>query len=96
VPVELDVGDVVDVAVGGEDAVLVLAAEERDLDLLALVLVRVVLDGQEPSRFRMVERSAAAVDVAESRRGVVPVWYRESRLVRQRQGAARAADYRPT
>jgi hypothetical protein len=44
VSVELDVGDVLHVAVGREDALLVLAAEERQLDLLALVLVRVVLD----------------------------------------------------
>ena len=43
VPVQLDVRDVVDVAVRGQHAVLVLAAEERDLDLLTLVLVGVVL-----------------------------------------------------
>src|SRR3954471_10971651 len=43
VPVQLDVGDLVDVAVGGEDALLVLAAEEGYLDLFALVLGRVVL-----------------------------------------------------
>src|SRR5581483_11090989 len=43
VPVELHVRDVLDVAIRGEHAVLVFAAEERDLDLLALVLVRVVL-----------------------------------------------------
>ena len=36
-------GDVLDVAVRGQHALLVLAAEERELDLLALVLVRVVL-----------------------------------------------------
>ena len=46
VPVQLDVRDVVDVAVRREDAVLVLAAEQGDLDLLALVLVRVVLDAR--------------------------------------------------
>jgi hypothetical protein len=45
VPVQLDVRDVLEVAVRGQDAVLVLAAEEGDLDLLALVLVRVILDG---------------------------------------------------
>ena len=45
VPVQLDVRDVVDVAVRGQHAVLVLAAEERDLDLLTLVLVGVVLHG---------------------------------------------------
>jgi 3-oxoacyl-[acyl-carrier protein] reductase len=43
VPVQLDVGDVLDVAVRGEHALLVVAAEERDFDLLAFVLVRVVL-----------------------------------------------------
>ena len=43
VAVQLDVGDVLDRAVRGEHALLILAAEERDLDLLALVLVRVVL-----------------------------------------------------
>src|SRR5918992_5588420 len=43
VPVELDVRDVLDRAVRRENALLVLAAEQGDLDLLALVLVRVVL-----------------------------------------------------
>ena len=43
VAVQLDVGDLVDGAVRGQDAVLVVAAEERDLDLLPLVLARVVL-----------------------------------------------------
>src|SRR6266511_4270791 len=43
VPVQLDVGDVLDVAVCGQHALLVLPAEERDLDLLALVRVGVVL-----------------------------------------------------
>src|SRR5215207_3889015 len=57
VPVELDVGDVVDVAVRGEDAVLILAAEERDLDLLALVLVRVVLH-ERCSTYPMPPRSS--------------------------------------
>src|SRR5256714_2922996 len=42
-PVQLDVGDVLDVAVGGQDTLLVFPSEEGDLDLLALVLVRVVL-----------------------------------------------------
>jgi hypothetical protein len=49
VPVQLDVGDLVDVAVRGQDAFLVLAAEKRDFDLLALVLARVVLHGAERS-----------------------------------------------
>jgi hypothetical protein len=39
------VGDALDRAVGGERPVLVLAAEELHLDLLAAVLVRVVLHG---------------------------------------------------
>ncbi len=43
VAVQLDVRDVLEVAVRGEDAVLILAAEQGDLDLLALVLVGVVL-----------------------------------------------------
>src|SRR5712691_11998204 len=43
VAVQLDVGDVLDVAVRRQDALLVLAAEERDLDLLPLVFARVVL-----------------------------------------------------
>src|SRR4051812_13070118 len=41
VPVQLDVGDVLEIAVGGQDTFLVFAAEEGDLDLLALVLGRV-------------------------------------------------------
>src|SRR5262249_14796001 len=45
VPVELDVRNVVDEAVGGQDAVLILPAEERDLDALPLVLLGVVLHG---------------------------------------------------
>src|SRR5262249_24273243 len=43
VTVELDVRHVLDVAVGREDAFLVLAPEQGDVHLLALVLVRVVL-----------------------------------------------------
>ena len=46
VPVQLEVGDVVEEAVGGEHAVLVVAAEERDLDLLALVFAGVVLQAR--------------------------------------------------
>src|SRR4051812_2462306 len=49
VPVQLDVGDLVDVAVRGEDALLIFAAEEGDLDLLTFVLARVVLHHAEPS-----------------------------------------------
>jgi hypothetical protein len=51
VPVQLDVRDLFDRAIGGEDALLILAAEERDLDLLALVLVGVILDAAQRSRF---------------------------------------------
>src|SRR5438128_2033627 len=43
VSVQLDVGDVLHVAIRGQDTLLVLAPEEGDLDLLALVFVRVVL-----------------------------------------------------
>jgi hypothetical protein len=49
VAVQLDVGDVLDEAICGQHAVLVIAPEERDLDLLALVFVGVVLDGSERS-----------------------------------------------
>ena len=49
-PVELDVRDVLERAVCGEDTFLVLPAEEGDLDLLALILVRVVLHRAESSR----------------------------------------------
>src|SRR5207247_11455197 len=53
VAVELDVGDVVDVAVGRPYSVLVLAAEQGYFDLLALVLARVVLhEGQSNRRTR--------------------------------------------
>ena len=41
--VQLDVGHILDVAVRREHALLILAAEQRDLDLLTLVLVGVVL-----------------------------------------------------
>ena len=61
VPVQLDVGDVLDVAVGGEDTLLVLASEEGDLDLLALVFVGVVLDAQERSRSKLVKRVVNAL-----------------------------------
>jgi hypothetical protein len=43
------VSDLVDGAVGGQDAFVVVAAEQRHLDLLALVLARVVLHGAERS-----------------------------------------------
>src|SRR3954451_2032972 len=60
VPVQLDVRHLVDVAVRGEDAFLVVAAEERDLDLLALVLARVVLHRPERSQTRMATRYVLA------------------------------------
>ena len=62
VAVQLDVSDVLDVAVGGEDTLLVLASEEGDLDLLALVFVRVVLDA------RSVANPLSSVAVATGRR----------------------------
>ena len=43
VAVQLDVGDVLDQAVGGQHAVLVLAPEHRQLDRLALVFRGVVV-----------------------------------------------------
>src|SRR5947208_6765408 len=43
VSVQLDVGDVLDEAVGGQDTVLIIAAEEGDFDLLTFVFVGVVL-----------------------------------------------------
>jgi hypothetical protein len=45
VPVQLDVRYLVDRAVGGQHTLVVVAAEEGDLDLLALVLARVVVHG---------------------------------------------------
>jgi hypothetical protein len=61
VPVQLDVGDVLDRTVGGQDTLLVLPAEERHLDLLALVLVRVVVHGSERSQTRIDKRFVFAV-----------------------------------
>jgi hypothetical protein len=61
VAVQLDVSDVLDVAVSGEDTLLVLASEEGDLDLLALVFVRVVLDA------RSVANPLSSVAVATGR-----------------------------
>src|SRR4051812_28789214 len=62
VPVELYVRDVVDGAVRGQHAVLVVAAEERDLDLLALVLAGVVLHEPAQSTRRIVPFSTAIRD----------------------------------
>jgi hypothetical protein len=60
VAVQLDVGHVLDRAVGGERALLVLPAEEGDLDLLALVLVRVVLDGRKLAKTSAVTAGSNA------------------------------------
>ena len=43
--VQLDVRDVLDQAVGGQHTVLIVAPEERDFDLLTLVLVGLVVHG---------------------------------------------------
>jgi hypothetical protein len=47
------VRDVLDRAVGGQRPLLVLAAEQRELDLLALVLVGVVLHAAQASGYRL-------------------------------------------
>ena len=70
-PVQLDVGHVLEGAVGREDSLLVLAAEESHLDLLPLVLVRVVLQGSEGSRLPLGCVVGEAVFVATSAAGVV-------------------------
>jgi hypothetical protein len=67
VPVQLDMDDVLDVAVRGEHALLVLPAEQGDLDLLALVLARVVLDASERSRIGSTKRAVPAVEIVECR-----------------------------
>src|SRR6185437_9304408 len=56
VAVQLDVSDILDVAVRGQHALLVFPTEKGDLDLLAFVLVRVVLDARERSRSGLVKR----------------------------------------
>ncbi len=58
VPVQLDVRDLIDIAVRSEDALLVLAAEECDLDLLALVLACVVLDAWNRNALGSIKRSS--------------------------------------
>jgi hypothetical protein len=70
VTVQLDVRDVLDVAIGGQDALLVFAAEQRDLNLLALVLVGVVLDASQGSRFGSTKPVTPAVIAVKSRAGV--------------------------
>jgi hypothetical protein len=74
VSVQLDVGDVLDEAVGGQHAVLVIAAEEGDFDLLTLVLVGVILDGSEPSEFGSTIDATPAVGAVRCAAGVLPVW----------------------
>jgi hypothetical protein len=53
---------------------LILASEEGDLDLLALVLVRVVLDGSEASLMPHGYVVVPAVSAAKCAARVVPVW----------------------
>jgi len=72
------VGHILDIAVRGQDALLVLAAEECDVDLLALVLVRVVLDGPKPSGNPLSSNAVLAVFAAKSCGGGVPVVCGES------------------
>jgi hypothetical protein len=76
VAVQFDVRHFFDVAVRRQHTLLVFAAEERNLDLLALVLVRVVLDAPERSENPLSSVVVAAVFAAKSRGGVVPVWSR--------------------
>src|SRR5215468_4425376 len=91
VAVELDVGHILDIAVRGQDALLVLAAEECDVDLLALVLVRVVLDTPKPSGIPHSSNDAKAVFAVKSCGGVVPVWSSPRRRARQRVDRSVAA-----
>jgi hypothetical protein len=79
VAVQLEVRDALDSAVGGQRAVLVLAPEELDLDLLALVLVRVVLHRPERSGTTGNIRVVPAVQAVKCRPRVVPVWSRTAR-----------------
>src|SRR5437867_5303890 len=60
VPVELDVGDVLDRAVRSEHSFLIIPAEQGDVDLLALVLVRIVLHRAEPSQSGLAKRLSAS------------------------------------
>jgi hypothetical protein len=59
VAVQLDVGNVLHVAIGRQAALLIFASEERDLDLLPFVLARVVLHGAEGSDSRSSKPSSA-------------------------------------
>jgi hypothetical protein len=72
VAVQLDVRHILDRAVGGKHALLVLAAEQGDLDLLTLVLVRVVLDALESSLYRLNKRSPTSFPSLNT----LPVWSR--------------------
>jgi hypothetical protein len=81
VSVQLDVGDVLDVAIGRQDTFLILAPEQRDLHLLALVFVGVVLDTPEPSRIPLSSNAVPAVEAAKCGARVVSVWSRYSARV---------------
>src|SRR5262245_8987799 len=59
VAVQLDVRDLVDEAVRGENTLLVVAAEESDLDALAFVFARVVLHGGQSSPRRSPSLNAS-------------------------------------
>jgi hypothetical protein len=61
---------ILEIAVCGQDAVLIFAAEEGDLDLLSLVLVRLVLHSEEPSRFPLSCALDAWVQAATGKKGV--------------------------
>ena len=92
VPVQLDVRDVLDRAVRREHALLVLAAEERELDLLAFVLVRVVLHPAQASGSGVRgSTSASAPGAASSSR---PTF--RPRALRREAGHATDQERRPT
>src|SRR3989440_1866278 len=87
VAVQLDVRDVFDVAVGREHAILVLAAEEGDLDLLALVLVRVVLHAWQGEPIRWGSSAGRRGSGARSRHS----WRSDGTARRPRANAAPAS-----
>ena len=87
VAVQLDVRDLVDVAIGREHALLVLAAEERDLDLLALVLPRVVLHREGQSIERSAPSSCAHVHTTQFSNGPAL----EAEMLRGRGASSRRA-----
>jgi hypothetical protein len=83
VPVQLEVRHALDSAVGREGAVLIFAAEQLDLDLLTLVLVRVVLHSSERSGFLGFIPFVLAVQLAKCRPRGVWVVSRKRRHRRQ-------------